>query len=370
MSGNAFFVGSIPGTTVEQVMTRCARAAGDEVFAFTDGELGPRQRWAVGLLELLWSKHPDFELVSRGYENDPEASKDPGERRVFDTYKVREGVDPRTVSLDDLFPYAAFGIESYATFKRLRDDGVLPAGARFQVSLPTPHAAVVGAILGPADVRVLMKAWAHALRTGYDRLLDEIPAEDLVIQLDYATELADIYAGGMFSEWIGYADGNNTEKLEIYTSREYLASMTENLPETVTFGYHLCLGTYPEWPGNPQPDLGFVVELANRMVENTPRRVDFLHLPGMRDADSDFYAPLRELTPGPKVFMGIECRDGANGLKRRIGIVKEHLDDFGVAHYCGYGREQADTIDKLLADLAEGAGALTTAEPAAGRAPN
>ena len=79
----------------------------------------------------------------------------------------------------------------------------------------------------------------------------------------------------------------------------------------------------------------------------------------MTDADESYFAQLRELVVGPKVFLGLECRDGARGLRRRTEAAQQHRSDFGIAHFCGYGREYADQVDDLLADLAAGAEALT-----------
>jgi hypothetical protein len=342
-TGDVLFVGSVPGDSVEQVMRRCARAVGERAFAFPDGELGPRQMWIGALGPLVYSRHPELERLPDGY-------------LPFGTYGVRDGVEQ--VSFDDLYPYADCAIESYATFTRLRDAGELPAGARFQVSLPTPHAAIVSHFADVGRWPMLLGAWARAMQRGYEAILREIPAEDLVIQLDYCTEFADICGtwGG------GGPDGPpQEERIRRHTDASYLAPLSEGLPETVTLGYHVCLGAFPDWPMSPQQDLSLVVEVANRLIANTPRRVDFLHLPVMDDADKAYFAPLHELTPGPKVFLGLECRDGADALRRRSTAASVHVSDFGVAHFCGYGREDAERVDDYLADLAAGADALQSA---------
>jgi hypothetical protein len=289
---------------------------------------------------MAFSRHPDLVRL-------------PDVPVPWGAYAVRDGVEH--LSFDEIYPYADFALESYATFRRLRDRGEIPAGSRFQVSLPTPHAAIISYFVDRGAWPRVLEAWAAAMRRGYERMLAEIPAEDLVIQLDYCTELSEILGD---PELPSRPEGTQEERLERFTGRAYVESMTCGLPETVMLGYHICLGTWPSWPRNPQTDLSLVVELANRLIASTPRRVDFLHLPAMADAGEAFFAPLRDLTPGPKPFLGIECRDGADALRRRADAARVHVEDFGIAHFCGYGREDAERIDTLLADLAAGAQTL------------
>jgi hypothetical protein len=341
--GDVFFVGSVPGASAEEVFRRCSRFVDRRAFAFPDGELGPRQMWCGGLGEMVYSKHRDLERLPDTY-------------LPFGTYAPREGLT--SVSFDELYPYTEFALESYRTFRHLRDAGELPADARFQVSLPTSYAAIASHFTDMPSRRALIDSWAHAMRRGYDDMLAEIPAEDLVIQLDYCIEFVDIH--GDIGEDPSLAPGaSRDEKIRTYTEPAYIAPMSENLPEGVTLGYHICAGTFPKWPLSQLKDLSLVVAIANRLVESTPRRIDFLHLPVMAEADEAYFAPLRQLTPGPRVFLGLECRDGAHELRRRTEAAQQHISDFGIAHFCGYGREYADQVDELLADLAAGADALS-----------
>ena len=51
--------------------------------------------------------------------------------------------------------------------------------------------------------------------------------------------------------------------------------------------------------------------------------------------------PLSELQIGDaRVYLGIVLLlDGISGLKRRHATASRHLTDFGVAMYCGFGRQ-------------------------------
>ena len=44
--------------------------------------------------------------------------------------------------------------------------------------------------------------------------------------------------------------------------------------------------------------------------------------------------------PDTRVYLGIVLPvDGADGLRRRHATASKYLDDFGVAMYCGFGRQ-------------------------------
>ena len=91
-------------------------------------------------------------------------------------------------------------------------------------------------------------------------------------------------------------------------------------------------------------DMGVIVRMANHAVASSGRRVDWLHLAGpryLRSEDERFFAPLADLEPGDaRVFLGIVLPlDGEAGLRRRHATASRFLDDFGVAMYCGFGRQ-------------------------------
>jgi hypothetical protein len=106
----------------------------------------------------------------------------------------------------------------------------------------------------------------------------------------------------------------------------------------------LCYGTFPEWPMYEARDMGLLVRMANFAVANSGRTVDWVHLAGpryLRSEDRSFFRPLADLEPGEsRVFLGIVLPiDGAAGLRRRHATASRYLSDFGVAMYCGFGRQ-------------------------------
>ncbi len=69
-----------------------------------------------------------------------------------------------------------------------------------------------------------------------------------------------------------------------------------------------------------------------------------MHMAGpryLRSEDESFFRPLSDLnTPDTRIYLGIVLPlDGIPGLKRRRATASKYLSDFGVAMYCGFGRQ-------------------------------
>ena len=108
------------------------------------------------------------------------------------------------------------------------------------------------------------------------------------------------------------------------------ARLTRLIPPDVLVGYHLCYGTFPEWPMYEARDMGLLVRMANFAVANSGRTVDWLHLAGpryLRSEDRSFFRPLVDLEPGDaRVFLGIVLPiDGAAGLRRRHATASRYI---------------------------------------------
>jgi hypothetical protein len=100
-------------------------------------------------------------------------------------------------------------------------------------------------------------------------------------------------------------------------------------------------------------DYAVLVRMANFAVANSGRTVDWLHLAGpryLRSEDRSFFRPLVDLEPGQaRVFLGIVLPvDGVSGLERRHRTASRYIGDFGVAMYCGFGRQPgADGMETM-----------------------
>jgi hypothetical protein len=321
-------VGSLPAGSTEEALREGGELFGDLVFALPDGETGPRAAWVGYERERLMKPNPALELVA--------ATESPSgiPRHAYETpvFRVREGAEVRW----DAWPRIDDAIESYRTFRELRDEGVIPADVRFQIGLPFPSSALNAfKVEFASDYAAAEPAYEDLVRRELERLTAAIPPSDLAIQWDVCYEVLDIE--GVIS-WMGGGDA----AWERFTGP--VGRLARLLAEDVLVGYHFCYGTFPEWPMYEARDMALIVRMANHAVANSGRHVDWVHLAGpryLRSEDESFFRPLGDLDlPDTRVYLGIVLPlDGIPGLQRRHDVARRFLDDFGVAMYCGFGRQ-------------------------------
>jgi hypothetical protein len=132
-----------------------------------------------------------------------------------------------------------------------------------------------------------------------------------------------------------------------------LATCADVIPNDVELGFHLCYGDFGHKHFMDPTDLGACTEIANRLVAAAPRAIDYLHVPVPIDRDDDaYFAPLEALELGPHsdLYLGlIHLDDGVEGASRRLQTARRHVEHFGVATECGFGRRPPETIAPLLA---------------------
>jgi hypothetical protein len=327
MSSDLLLVGSLPADSAEAAFRAGAELFGDLVSMLPDGETGPRAAWVSYERERLVRQHPDVETVA--VTESPTGFP----RHAYETpiFKIRQGV---TDLRWDSWPRVDDAIESYALFRRLREEGVIPSHLRFQVCLPFPVSALNAFKADFAsDYPIASRGFEDLVERELNRLLVQIPPDDLAIQWDVCYEVLDLEGV------IAWMSGDAWERFTRPVGR-----LTRLIPQETLVGYHLCYGTFPEWPMYEARDMGVVVRMANYAVANSGRRVDWLHLAGpryLRSEDERFYRPLADLDPGDaRVFLGIVLPvDGASGLERRHRTASRFLTDFGLAMYCGFGRQ-------------------------------
>jgi hypothetical protein len=320
-------VGSLPAESTDAAFRAGAELFGDLVFALPDGETGPRAAWVGYERERLVRPNPEVDTVKT--TDSPTGIP----RHAYETpvFKIRAGV---TELHWDTWPRIDDAIESYRQFRALREQGLIPENLRFQVGLPFPASALNGfkADFG-ADYPVAERAFEDLVGRELERLTSEIPPRELALQWDVCYEVLDLE--GVMAWTAGDA-------WERFTGP--VARLTHLIPEEVLVGYHLCYGTFPEWPMYEARDMSLLVRMANHAVEHSGRAVDWLHLAGpryLRSEDDSFFQPLSDLEPGDaRVYLGIVLPiDGVPGLRRRHETASRYLDDFGVAMYCGFGRQ-------------------------------
>jgi hypothetical protein len=320
-------VGSLPADSAEGALRSAAGFFGDLVFALPDGETGPRAGWVSYERERLARPNPGVVVVQET-ESPTGLPRHAYETPVF-------GIKPGVTELHwDTWPRIDDAIAGYQEFARLRADGVIPGHLRFQVGLPFP-ASALNAFKADyaADYPVAARAFEDLVGRELARLTAAVPAGDLAIQWDMAYETQDlegVLAWTPEGAWERFAGP--------------VTRLTRLIPEETLVGYHLCYGTFPEWPMYEARDMGLLVRMANFAVASSGRPVDWLHLAGpryLRSEDRSFFRPLADLEPGDaRVFLGIVLPiDGLAGLRRRHATASRYLSDFGVAMYCGFGRQ-------------------------------
>lgn len=348
VAADVLLVGSLPSPSTDRAFRDGARLFGDRVFALPDGESGPRAAWVGYEREQLVRPHPDVETAT------PTASPTGIPRHANETpvFRLRSGT---TTLRFDSWPRIDEAITSYRTFAALRAEGAVPPGLRFQIGLPFPTSALSGFKADfAADYPVAAAGYEDLVGRELDRLLDAVPAEDLAIQWDVCYEVLDLE--GVLSWTAPGAWERFTGPLE---------RLARRLPDEVLMGVHLCYGTFPEWPMYEARDMGLLVRMARHAVANAGRPVDWLHLAGpryLRSEDDAFFAPLADLdAPDTRVFLGIVLPvDGAAGLAQRHRTASRHLADFGVAMYCGFGRQPGQDPEATFREHAEVVATVTT----------
>lgn len=329
-ASDLLLVGSLPAGSTDTALRSAGELFGDMVFALPDGETGPRAAWVGYEREQLVRPHPDVETV--------QVTESPTgiPRHAYETptFRIRDGV---TDLHWDSWPRIDEALASYERFRALREQGVIPAGLRFQIGLPFPSSALNGFKEDfAADYPVAERGYEDLVAREIRRLTAHIPPGDLAIQWDVCYEVLDIEGT------LAWTAGDAWERFAGPVRR-----LTRLIPEDVLVGYHLCYGTFPEWPMYEARDMGLLVRMANYAVANSGRRVDWLHLAGpryLRSEDDSFFRPLADLDVGDtRVFLGIVLPlDGVAGLQRREATASRHLADFGVAMYCGFGRQPGE----------------------------
>ena len=327
VTSDLLLVGSLPADSTESALRAGGELFGDLIATLPDGETGPRAAWVGFERERLVRPHPDVETVA--VTDSPTGIP----RHAYETpvFRIRDGVSevhwgawPR---IDD-------ALASYEQFRALREEGFVPEHVRFQVCLPFPSSALNGfkADFG-GDYPIAERGFEDLVAREIARLTSAIPPSDLAIQWDVCYEVLDLEGV------LAWTTDGAWERFAGPVSR-----LTRLIPEEVLVGYHLCYGTFPEWPMYEARDLGLLVRMANHAVEHSGRAVDWLHIAGpryLRSEDESFFRPLADLRPGDaRVFLGIVLPiDGIPGLQRRHATASRFLSDFGVAMYCGFGRQ-------------------------------
>jgi hypothetical protein len=326
-------VGSVPLGGAEEVFRTAGTILDGRLRRIPDGETGVRSNW-IGWQADVLARQPELETIP----------PDPGAYAPLPHFKLRPGAAASAMAFGPL-GYAAAARSSYAVFERLRAEGVIPAGRRFQVSLPTPLAPV-NAFVVPQDQAAVEPRYEARLLAEVDEIASAIPRDDLAIQWDTAVEFA-LLEGAFLAPFADVLP-------EIV---ERLVRIGKRVPSGVELGYHLCYGDAGHRHFVQPRDTSTLLEVANAVSAQVQRPMNWIHLPVPRDrTDAAYFIPLRnlQLHPETELYLGlVHYTDGVAGTQRRIEAAQQVVPVFGVATECGFGRRPPETVPDLLRIHAE-----------------
>jgi hypothetical protein len=352
MGQDLLLVGSVPLDTVEEVMRTFGGPLGLYLPAMPDGEVGERRSWVNRFSYLVFNGHADLETLRRPPKIDGVEQLLPTKRAEGWQFRVRPGVERVRFGLPGLrLGYARDATNSYFVFRTLRDQGVLPADLRFQISIPMINS-VVRTLYFPeaGDIDKIRPGFEEALAAEIELIVRRIPAKDLAIQWDMAGELLAVYG----------QPGNPPSEAEIETNVAPVRRLSALLPAEAALGFHFCFGTFGGWPAFAPPDLGRAVELINASVAAAGRRTDWVHIPALNRADDAFYSPLSRLdVRDARIYLGMI--HSMETLRERLAVVRKFVPNFGLGAYCGFGRTPPALLKQVLDDHLRAVGMLKAA---------
>jgi methionine synthase II (cobalamin-independent) len=319
-------VGSVPLESSSAVFEAVGTKLGNLIKRVPDGETGARTNWVV------WQA--DVFKNAQGLE--PGSTRELMGAYKFTLYRVKPG---ETVKFGPL-GYAAAAIRSYEDFKRARSEGKLPAGTRFQVSLPTPIA-VVMTFTEPEAIQQIWPIYEKRLNEEVAEIAKAIPHGDLAIQWDIAAEICFVLENPEMAKVI---------PMEVLV--DAIARVSDHVPAGAELGLHLCYGD----PGHKHvvepKDTKLMVDFTNQLVAAIKHPVAWVHMPVPREReDVAYFAPLKglKLDPRTELYLGLVHRtDGLVGAQRRLAAAKQVVTNFGIATECGFGRRPAETVPDLV----------------------
>jgi hypothetical protein len=238
---------------------------------------------------------------------------------------------------------------AYRVFAALREQGVIPAGVRFQVEYPTPMASISGYIV-PEQQQALLDSYERAMFADLGRLLAAVPADEVAVQWDVAVEF------GILEE--AFAPGGAQAFDAIIAA---LARCVDQVPAGIPVGLHLCYGDYGHEHFMQPESLALQVQMLNAITAAAGRPVSFVSFTVPQDQRESYFAPLAGLAADPVTELnfalvpyhpaeqaqdttGDQVRLVDAALAARPGAPR----DWGICTECGMGRVSREEILALL----------------------
>jgi hypothetical protein len=243
--------------------------------------------------------------------------------------------------------YAKAALNSYMEFMKLRDEGIVKSGVRFQVSLPMPYEIPAFCIVPEyqAEIEVL---YEEAIVKELEIIQKAIPAQDLAIQWD--TPFAIVMLEGLQPAW--FASTREELKTELGARFKKMAGIVK---EDVQMGFHLCYGDYGHQHFMEPKDTSVLVELNNLIQDSVTRKIHWIHLPVPKSrVDEEYYTPLKEMNVKnvgeTELFLGLVHGGDEEGTEKRCEVAEKVLRGrcFGVGTECGWGRYSEEEFEGMV----------------------
>lgn len=219
-------VGSVPFADCAAVFRQCEAGMPGRLKRIPDGETGSRSYFTVWQTNVL-SKSPAIMAEFKNNQPLPD-------RTVTDA-EIEAAMAQLTSGAPLDTGYGLAAIESYAIFKDLRDEGVIPAGTRFMVCVPTTPSVLAPFVQKPFQARV-EPIYEEALFRALREIQQAIPHHDLAFQIDLAADTAFWEGIEIYRPWF---HGDVKTYMVDYTAR-----MIGQIEQDVEVGLHNCYG---EW---------------------------------------------------------------------------------------------------------------------------
>jgi hypothetical protein len=327
------FNGAVNLADAETVMREIVARVPRGVSRIPEGETGDRQQWIFFQLQKFWET-PGLEAAEAtdagtGYGPMPKV-------------RLTGDAGPDRIHWPNL-GYADAYSESFEMFAKLRSEGVIPPGVRYQVEYPTPLASI-NAWIVDEDQEALETSYEAALFADLDRLLGVIPHDQLAVQWDVAVEFA-LLEGGFGEPW----------PLDEIVSR--LVRCVQRVPATVPVGLHLCYGDYQHHHFKEPESLDSQVRVANAVTATASRPVNFFSFTvPQHQRDSGYFAPLDslEVPSDTEVYFALvpyhPDEQPAGTTTEQVRLIDAHLGDraWGICTECGMGRAEREDVPRLL----------------------
>jgi hypothetical protein len=329
------FVGSIPLPSSEEVFRQLNGQVGQYLRRIPDGETGERILW-IKFQQKMLLEHPAIELDPTQTPL-PVRQADGSVHRHIQLVRLKPGVDLESLEFDTGYDRAA--LASYQTFRRLREGGTIPPEIRLQVALPTPMATGLMYVSLLGRDRYL-RAYERSLLMALDNILGAISHAELSIQFDVCQEVL------LFENYFPVREPNYQKAVF-----EQFGRLGAAVPSDVELGFHLCYGSPGDQPLLLLKDAAVMVDMMNGIADFVQRPVEFIHIPVPKQADSAFFAPLRNWRrpAETRLYLGLLQFNDDPGNRARIAAARRVVSDFGIAAECGFGRTDPGRVPAILA---------------------